>query len=318
MIYLYLIGCLGCLILQAFFCASEISYISTQTLRLQYQKDKGNLRAKRVYHLMSSPERFLATILIGTNLAIVLSSSFFTFFLMHLGVRESHWLTTIILTPIIVIVAELIPKNIGRFYREDFSYLVVGIVELFQRMFAPLVWMTEQISKFIIRLFLGKVRIRSGFVAKEEIKALIKEIEKEGGIDQGEKQAIEEVFALRHDKIKDVCVLLKDVVGIDYTDSYLKIIELANNNRLTRYPVFRNREIIGYLNIFDIFYADKKDWHEFIRTIPKVGINQKIYEVFTRLKQRKDNIALVLKGRKVYGVITLEDLIREILTSIVK
>ena len=78
------------------------------------------------------------------------------------------------------------------------------------------------------------------------------------------------------------------------------------------------QKIIGYLNIFDLFYQEEKDWRQLIRPISIVGASQKLYEVFSLLKNKKENIAVVMKGKKILGIVTLEDIIKEILTSLSK
>lgn len=323
MSYLYLSGCLIFVILQGFFAASEISFISSPTIKLRHRQNKGDKKAKKVYDFILNPERFLATTLIGTNISVVLSSSLITFFLINLGVRASNLWITFIFTPLVVIFAELIPKNIGRFFKEDFSCKAVGLISFFEKLFLPVVKSIELVSKLLVKVFVKKARHRSFFVTKEEIKLLVKEIEKEGGIDKGEKEAIEEVFEFRSDRIKDVCVRTKKIVAFDYADSYKTILATVKKHRFTRYPVFsasggKNKEIIGYINIYDLFYQGAVCWQQFIRPIAKVGFNQKLHQIFTRLKSKRESIALVLKGKKVYGIITIQDIIREIITSIIK
>jgi len=338
MVYLYLLGCSIFIILQGFFAASEISFISSPTIKLRHRQDKGDKKAKKVYSFISSPERFLVTTLIGTNISMVLSSSLLTFFLINLGVRSSNLWITFIFTPLVVIFAELIPKNIGRFFKEEFSCKVVDLISFFEKLFLPVVKSIELINKFLVKVFLKKARHRSFFVTKEEIKSLVMEIEKEGGMDKGEKEAIEEVFEFRSDRIKDVCVRARKMVAFDYTDSYKTILATVKKHRFTRYPVFsakggsppeadaplehvsggKNKDIVGYINIYDLFYHGAVRWQQSIRPIPKVGFNQKLHQIFTRLKSKKESIALVLRGEKIYGIITIQDIIREIITSIIK
>ncbi len=318
MIYLYLLSCLIFVILQGFFAASEISFISSSALKLRHRQNKGDREARKVYEFILNPHRFLVTTLVGTNISLVLSTSFLTFFLINRGLRLSNLWITFIFTPIVVIFAELIPKNIGRFFKEDFSCQVVGLISFFEKLFLPIVKIIEAVSKFLVRIFAREAKPRSFFVTKEEIKFLVKEIERQGGIDRGEKEAIEEVFEFRRDRIKDVCLRGKKIIAFDYTDSYKTILGVVKQYRFTRYPVYKNKEIIGYINIYDLFYQGGINWQQFIRPIVKVGFNQKLHQIFTKLKSQKESIALVLKGRKIYGIITLQDIIREIVTSIIK
>jgi putative hemolysin len=334
MIYLYFGGCVFFILLQAFFAASEISFISSSLLKLRHRQRNGDAGAARAYSLLRNPEKFLATTLVGINVSLVVSTSLLTFFFIQQGnARSTIWIT-LVFTPLVVIFAELIPKNIGRYYRETFTTRVVGMVMVFERLFRPLVFGIEKTSKWLVHLFLGHVKERSPFVTKEEIRALIREIEREGGIDRGEQQAIEEVFDFREAKIKDVSVPLKRVVGVEYGVPYAQVLSAIQKSGFTRYPVFaakgehaplpstiasgKYKEIIGYVNIYDLFYTPDVDWHTLIRPITKVGINQNLSSVLTTLRAKKETIALVLKGKKIYGIVTVQDIIREIIVSLVK
>ena len=318
MIYLYLTGCFVFIILQGFFAATEISVISSSTLKLRYRQERGEKNAGKVYQLFIQPERFLATTLVGINLSLVLSSSILTLLLIHLGLHKSNLWAMLIFTPLVVIFCELIPKNIGRHFKENFNCLTVNIFEFFANLLSPLVNSIETVSKFLINTFVGNVRKRSLFVTKEEIKYLIKEVEKAGGIDKGQKAAIEQVFEFSHVRVKDVRVKLNNLVALDYPDSYEKILETVKKHGFTRYPIFKEKEIIGYVNIYDLFSNPAGDWHSFIRPLAKVEYDQRLYETLIMLKRNKQNIVLVFKDEKPYGIITIQDLIREIITSIIK
>lgn len=303
---------------QAFFCASEISFISVRRLKLRHRQVRGDKKAAKIYRLILEPERFFATTLVGINLSLVLSSSFFTSLLIKFGAKNSNLWAMLIFTPLVVIFVELIPKNIGRMFKEDFSYRAAPVIIFFEKIFFPAVKIIDVVNKFLVKTFIGRKKKLSFLITKEELKSVIKEAQMEGGLDRGETEAIEDVFDFKIDRIKDVSVGLQNLAGLDYTDSYSKILEIVKKKGFTRYPVFRNKEITGYINIYDLFYNPGKPWHSFIRPITKIGSNQKLYEVFSRLKAKKESIALIIKGGKAYGIITMEDLTREIITSIVK
>jgi putative hemolysin len=317
MIILYVVGCIFFVLLQGFFAASEIAFISSSILTLRHRREDDK-RARLAYQLLSVPEKFLATSLVGVNISAIISSTLATYYLYSIGVSRSNLWITFLFTPVVVIFAELVPKNIGRYYKEEFTIRVANSFKFFQSLFLPVVSRIEEVSTFLIKAILGKAKLRSFFVTREEIKALIAEAEKEGGLEKGEKEAIEDIFDFGQTKLKDVYVPLKRVIGIDYTDSLDKVKEIARIHRFTRYPVFKGREIIGYINIFDLFYREPYNWHSLIRPITHLGVSQKLYEVFTLLRDKKENMAVVMRGKKSLGIVTLEDLIKEILNSIVK
>ncbi|MCM8831474.1 MAG: CNNM domain-containing protein [Candidatus Omnitrophica bacterium] len=313
---MFILGIFIFIILQAFFVASEISFISCDLVKLNYYKNEGYKNAQKVYNLLLQPERFLATTLIGVNLSLVAASCILTFFLIKLNVHESSLWVTIFFTPVVVVFSELIPKNIGRYFREDFCFLSVDVVVFFERMFLPIINVIEIVNKFLIKIFVGKVRKRSLFVAKEEIKLLIKEAEETGGIDKSEREAIDKVFDFTKTKIKDIAVRLDRVIGPDYNDSREKILEFTRKTRFTRYPVFKESKIIGYITIYDLFY-NKGNWQNFIRPITNIDAHESLYSVFKNLKSKRKNIALVLDNGKPFGIVTLQDLMQAIMTSII-
>ncbi len=318
MIFVYFLACCLFIFLEGVFSASEIAFISSNALKLRHRMQLGDRRAKLAFSLISNPEKFLATTLVGTNISVIVSSSLATLILIENGISNSNLWITFFFTPIIVIFAELIPKNIGRYYREKFSCAFAPLIKMFEVILGFIVSGIEIFSRTVVRMFVKEKRYHSLFVTRREIKSILKEIGDEGVLDKGEKEAIEDIFDFRQTKVKDVITPLKEVVGIDYTDSFSVVIKKVKEYKFTRYPVFRNREVVGYINIFDLFYNNSQDWIKFIRPITHVGESQKLYDVFTNLRSRRENIALVMRGKKVLGIVTLEDIIREIITSIIK
>lgn len=319
MIYLLcLSGTIFFLLLQGFFCASEIAFVSTDFLRLQKKKEKDK-KAYILEKILAIPERYFSTILVGTNLSMVISTTLITYFLTEAGIKNSNLWVTFLFTPLVVIFAELFPKNIARYYQEDLAIKIAELFKFWEKVFYPLVISIEIVTSLFTKIFIKKKRKRKiPFSVKEEIKALIAEVEKEGGLEKGEREAIEDIFDFVQKKVKDICVPLRKVCTIDYSDSSEKIKEKIQKFKFTRYPVLTQHKIVGYLNIFDLFYQEEKDWRQLIRPISFVGSSQKLYEVFSLLKNKKENIAVVMKGKKTLGIITLEDIIKEILISLSK
>ncbi len=314
---IYFIICGFFIGLQGLFAGSEIAFISSDLFKLRHKMQRKDRQAKAAYELITNPEKFLATTLVGTNVSVIISSSLATLFLIQLGTENSVLWITFIFTPIIVVFAELAPKNIGRYYREKFSCQVSGIIKVFEIIFSPVVFGIERLSRILVILFVGKNSMRSFFVTKEEIKSILKEVQSQGLLDRGEKEAIEDVFDFKEDKIKDVTTHLRDVVGLDYSDSKDIVFKKVKKCGFTRYPVFKNKEVVGFVNIFDLFYKEG-EWTNHIRAITRVGESQKLYDVFTTMRTKKANIALVMRGGKVLGMVALEDIMREIITSIIK
>lgn len=315
--FIYGLGVIVFFLFAGFFAASEISFISSSRINLRYRKEKKEKGAAYAHNYLLNPDKLLATVLIGVNLSNVLSASLLTFILIRAGFRNSNIWITFLYTPLVVIFADLVPKNIGRFYREDFSCKVSSLIKFFEILFFPLVKAALAANYLFKKVFLKKRKKESFFVTKKEIRLLAQQIQKEGSIDLGERMAIEEVFEFKESKVKDFCLPRRKIVGFDYTESKSELLTKIKKYNFIRYPVYQNRQAIGYINVYDLFYNPDKNWRKLIRPITKIGSSQRAYEVFSILQKKKESIALVAKGNRVYGMVVLEDLTRQILLSII-
>ena len=114
-------------------------------------------------------------------------------------------------------------------------------IKFFEDLLSPIVSVIEHTSRLLIGILIGKKRKRLPFVTKEEIKSMIKEIQSQGVLDRGEKEAIEDVFDLRQTKIKDVLTPVRKIVGVDYSENHDAVLRKARRYRFTRFPAFRRR-----------------------------------------------------------------------------
>jgi len=316
-VVLYFIGIVFFLFMQAFFAAGEIAFISSSLMRLRHRKEKGDKRAAQVYRMMARPEKFLATVLVGINLSVVISTALLTALLVSMGVSNGSLWVTALFTPLVVVFAELVPKDIGRYYREEFSCRAIGIFNVFAKAFRPASVGLEAVNRILVRIFIKNAKVRSPFVTREEIRSLLNEIKSEGAIDTGEQQAIEEVIDFKNDKVSQVYVPLVKTAAIGHEASRQDVVNAIGSFGYTRYPVFKGKHIIGYINAYDIFYEPQVDWRRFIRPILRISYDANLYEAFSRLKKKKESIAVIVRGKASYGIVTLRDLMRAIIVSLI-
>ncbi len=313
--YISFTGIILFIILSGFFSGLETAFMSTEHLKIKRLKKTKPKLYNYLNSLFLNPEHFVATILVGNNICLVIISSLATWLFLQADFDNVSFWVSVIVTPVIILFAEMIPKSIGRTFQSGFLVYFSGMFRMLEFILKPLVLFMEFVPFRIIRIFNRKKRVN---LSKDDIKILTEVLHSTGEIKRLEKEAIEDVLGFSKDKVKDVYVPLKKVIGIDYVDNLDDILRLAKKHGFTRYPVFKNRKVIGYINLFDLFYADFSSWHDLIRPILKVGINQRLDDIFVVLRTRKENIALALKGGKPYGIITMQDLMREIITSLAK
>jgi putative hemolysin len=226
--------------------------------------------------------------------------------------NPSFWVA-LTLTPFVLIFGEMFPKNIGRVFQIKFVLYWLTPFRFFEFLLRPLVTVINFFPSKIVTLFF---KDKKYILSKDDLKILTETLHSQGSIERLEKEAIVDALGFSQDRIKDVYLPFKKVVGIDYIDTQESILAKAQHHGFTRYPVFKNKEVVGYLNIFDLFYKECSDWHSLIRPIVKVGINQRLDDVLSLLRRKKENIALVFKGKGPCGIVSTQDLIREVISAL--
>jgi len=313
--FIYPLAVIVFVVLAGFFSSLETAFVCTEYLKIKKLRRKRPKIYNYLIRFFSKPEHFLATTLVGTNICIIMSSCFTTIILVKLKIDNPSLWVSIVLTPIVLVFAEMFPKSIGRVYQSRFIIYFLKPFVFLEFILRPLVLLAAFLPSRVIGLFSGKKTYK---VSKDDIKILTEALHSEGKIERSEKEAIVDVLGFSQTRVKDIYVPVKKVISIDYIDGLEDILKKAKMYGFTRYPVFRDKEVVGYINIFDLFYEKFSSWHDVIRVIPKVGINQRLDDIFSPLFTRKKNIALVLKGERPYGIITTQDLMKEVITTLTR
>ncbi len=306
----YLIVILILLFLASFFSGMETALVSVNIYKLKYLKEKKVKGAEISLKFLESPSKFLSTILVGTNLCIIIISAFFTYILIELKVQNPAFFSTLILTPIILIFCEIIPKRIARLRPQEISIKGSKYLDFFSKVLAPLTFVVGKISEFISQKIV-KEKVSPFKLTRRNLINLIKEIRKEGVLEIQEAKAIEDAFDFGEKRVADMMTPISKVVYFDFDEDIESVLNKVRKYRFTRYPVVRKKRLIGILNIFDYFYKGGR-WQSYIRPIMKVGRNEKLDDVLAKMQTERQSMCAVVKGNKIIGIVTLNDLMEEI------
>jgi len=311
--------------LSAFFSGSETAIISANKIRLKSLADRGDRRARILIRFLEKPERLLGTILVGNNLVNVASTTLFAVLIKSLvqqSMGPDHTkiegiLTTIIMTPLILILGEIVPKSIGRERSSSASLSVSIPMKLVSIMLYPIV---IPLYKFIS--LLSKTNVQDPDRITEEIKALASLSEKEGLIKPEQSEMIHSVFELREQTVERVMVPLVDVVSVNKHASLDEFYEEVTRTRFSRFPVYENRadNITGIVNVSEVLYSDKQIGdisgfvHEDITYLPE---SKHITSSLRELQASPYPMGVVVdEYGGVAGIVTLEDIVAEIVGDI--
>jgi len=313
MIFTYLFFILMAISFGAFFSGSETAFTSIKFIKLINLIEKNDKRALLVNRIISRPDKLLATTLIGTNISVVFASALATDLFMRFNPDTASLMATILVVPLVLMFGEIIPKTVCQNKSNQASMIVAPLLFLVQKILLPIIAVVSAITNFLLELIGPRTVKKNPFLTKDEIKIIIRDVAKEGVLEDYERQVINRIFDFTLTKAADIMVPLNKVAPLSYTQTREDILEQAKQFSFTRFPIFDSGTLKGVLNIFDVFYnQEDKEWQKFIRPIRMVSFNDRLDLVFSVMQPNKETMVAVMKENKCIGILTMEDLIEEI------
>jgi putative hemolysin len=308
----------------AFFSGSETALMALSRLRLRHLAETKAVRARLVERVLEKPERLIGTILLGNNLVNVAMSAIATALAISIWGNRGIAYATAILTLVILIFAEITPKVYAKYFNERVSFITAPILNVIMIIFHPFVAVVTYISSKILYLIGVDVsKIEKPLMSEEEIHTCIRMGWHEGAITTEERSMLSRVFTLNDKTVGEVMVPKGKMIIIDSEASAEEIYRIILDTGHTRFPVKKGRdeEIVGFLHAKDLFhFIDQKKTgsiKEIIRTPYFVPTEKAIDAQLRGFQDRKLHQAVVLDSEgKVTGLITLEDIIEELVGSI--
>jgi len=313
MILAYIIYIILSMVLTAFFAGSETAFTSIKFMKLVHLIEKKDKAAILVHNILKRPDKLLTTTLVGTNISVVLASALATNLIFQFNKSFSSIIAACIMVPLILIFGEIIPKIISQNKSNQICLRVAPLVIFSEKILSPIIIVISAITSLLLNLLSPTVIKKNPFLTKDEIKLLIRDVSKEGAIKDYEREVIDKILDFTITKAADIIVPMKEVVCVEYRQSKEEVLEQSKKFGFTRLPVFEGGNIKGIINIFDIFYNDQnRDWKEFIRPLKSVRFDERLDIVFSLMQPDKETMVIVLKDNSPLGILTMEDLIEEI------
>lgn len=316
------------LMLSGFFSGSETALTAASRARMHRLAQEKNRRAGIVLHLTDNPERLIGALLLGNNLVNILASALATSVFLALFGDAGVVYATLVMTALVVIFAEVMPKTLAITNTDRFALAVAPVVSVIMLVFAP---MTAAVQ-FIVRGTLGVfgINISEGQLvlsAHDEIRGAIDLHHSEGGVVKGDRDMLGGILDLRDLDVSDIMVHRKNIIMIDADNSNATIIAEALASPHTRIPLWRNdpENIVGVLHARDLLRAlASSNWNPDKLNILDIAIKPWFVPDSTTLQdqlnaflRRKTHFALVVdEYGALMGLITLEDILEEIVGEI--
>ena len=305
--------------LSAFFSAAEMAFISSRRVRVKKAIEEGNKKAVLLEKLMKKQDDVVSTIVVCNNLvnisASIIAGYFTTKYFGDIGIG----LATAVMTLVVVVFAEAIPKSYG-ISNYKFAFRSARVLQIITIIFYPLSKTLSLISSIFLR-FIGIKKKQKALITEDEIKAMLSLGIEDGTIDKDEKKLIEEIFDFDATKAKEIHVPLKDIISIQKNETVETLKKITIKTGHSRYPVYdkNKNDIIGIVHIKDAILKDNKTQiHDIMRDILTVGPGTRLDTIFNKMQKEKIHMSLIKnKEGKFLGIVTLEDLLEEIFGEII-
>lgn len=314
-----LIALIILVLLSAFFSSAETSLSTVNRVRLKTLAEEGNRRAKTALEVLDKYGKMLSAILIGNNIVNLSASALATTLAIH--IHFTVGIATAILTVVILIFGEIVPKNMAMINSEKMALLYASMISGLMKLLTPLIFVIDSLAKGIMKLFRVDADKKTA-MTENELRTYVEVGHEDGVIESEEREMIYNVFDFGDAVAKDVMIPRIDMVTVDKEATYEEVMEVFKDCMYTRIPVFEEDKdnIIGLINIKDfILVEDKAKFKisDILRQAYYTYEFKKTADLLVEMRQKCFNVAFVLNEYGgTAGMITLEDLLEEIVGEI--
>ena len=315
------------LVLSAFFSGSETALTAASRARIHQLEKQGSQRATIAAKLMQSRERLIGALLVGNNLVNILASALATSALIRLFGDTAIVYATFIMTALVLIFSEVLPKTLAILRPEGFALFVAPPVRVVVLMFSPVTALVQQIVRLILRLFGVHADMEAAQSAREEIRGAVDLQHAEGGLHKHDRDRLGALLDLAEIDVSDVMVHRTRMRMLNADDPPETIVEEALSSPYTRMPLWKDKtdNLVGVLHAKDLLravQAAKGDMSKIdVTAIAKppwfVPDTTRLHDQLNAFLKRKSHFALVVdEYGEVMGLVTLEDILEEIVGEI--
>nr|WP_269205792.1 hemolysin family protein [Clostridium botulinum] len=307
--------------LSALFSASETALTSLSKIRIRQMKEEGIKRAEIVDKLVDNTNKMLSAILVGNNVVNIGASALATSIAINQFGEKGVTISTVVMTIVVLIFAEITPKSLASSNPEKVSLGVAKYIEFITVVLNPIAVVFTYITKGILKIFGVNADTSKPFITEEELKTMLDVSHEEGVLEITERKMIYNVFEFGDSQVKDVMIPRADIVALDINSSYDEIVETFKMQQFSRIPIYEEEidNVIGILHVKNLVLASKEnfDIRDIIHEPYFTYEYKKTTELFEEMRKQRVSLTIVLDeyGGTV-GLITMEDLVEEIVGDI--
>lgn len=304
-----------------FFAGSETAFTSISKIQVRQLQKKTDKKSKRILKLRNKMDFLITTVLTGTNLINTLMSALVTSFVVSKFGSTYVTAATAILTILVIVFSEIIPKTLGAFNSLKFAEFSSGLLLVVQTVFFPVVWIFSMLTKFIE--FIEKIlfKEKQTLVTEEELKTLIDVSENEGTIEVSEKKLLNRIFEFSDLRVSDFYRHRSLVTYLNVNSPVKDAIKIFSDCGYSRIPIYEENleNVVGLLFYKSIVFAERSELNSplFIRSNMKkimfVPETLSAVDLLKEFKKAKQNFAVVVDEYGTNcGIVTMDDILKAV------
>ncbi len=307
----------------AYFSSTETAYSSASKIRLKSYADNGSKKAKKAYRICGKYDKALSTILVGNNIVNIAASSLATLlFVGFFGEANGTILSTVVLTVVVLIFGEVLPKNLAKENSEKMAMSSSTLLWFLMVILTPVTFVLLKING-LVTMIAVRGKKKEPTVTEDELKYIVESIEDEGVLEEQESELVQSALEFDEKTAYDILTPRVDMTAIDINETPEKIKEMILEERYSRMPVYRDSvdNIVGILHTRDyleeLLKTDAPDLNKLIQPAYFIYRSKKLSSILADFKYKRLHIAVVTDDYGgTLGIVTMEDLLEQLVGDI--
>ena len=309
----------ACLVLSAYFSATETAFSSANSTKLKTLAEKGSKKAKLACELLEHYDKLLSTILIGNNIVNILMASIGTvLFVRHYG-DAGATISTVVVTVVVLVFGEISPKSVAKDCAERFAMFSAPILQVFLFVLTPLNFLFSLWKKLLAKVFRLNGESK---MSQEELLMLVDEVQQDGSIDKNEGELLKNAIDFSEQQAQDILIHRVDLAALPITASKEEVAALFTETKYSRLLIYQDSidHILGTVHQKDFYVGcgiTEKPLPEII--VPPLFVleNEPISRLLKTLQKAKTHVAVVVdEYGGTCGIVTMEDILEELVGEI--
>jgi Mg2+/Co2+ transporter CorB len=307
------------ILLSGFFSSSETGLMAINRYRLKHLANSGHRGARLAQNLLTRPDRLIGLILLGNNMVNILAASIATVIAMRLYGDNGIWISTLVMTVIVLIFAEVAPKTVAALHPERVAFPASYVLVVLLKLLNPVVWLVNSFANLLLKPF----GVKTDVVALERLdRAELRTLVTEGGkISNDHQRMLVNILDLEQASVQDVMVPRGEIIGIDLDDDWADILSQLSQTVYTRLPVFRESidNVVGMLHIRAVISKlslGGLKFEDLQRSVLRpyfVPEGTSLTRQLLEFQSKERRMALVVdEYGDIQGLVTLDDILEEI------